>query len=197
VTEPAVPAITTADAPSGRAEIAVLSPALSVSAGGRCVTLAEMPARLLLALVLGHPHPVHVEQVVEELWPDGDPGAGRGRLSTVLHRLRRTLGPAGTAVVRDGDLLRLDPVAVVVDLWEHRAAVRQGGAAEAHALAAVAGNLCQAQFPYGERLVDARHAFAGDWARRARAAVRAGWCTADALAPAASALHVEPTEIED
>ena len=47
-----------------------------------------------------------VEELVEELWPEAPPGAGRNRLRTALTRLRRSVGPV---VVRDGGWLALAP----------------------------------------------------------------------------------------
>ena len=189
VSGPAAPAV----APAAVAR--VLAPDLSVVVEDRAVRLTEMPGRLLLTLILSHPTPVHVEQAAEDLWPDGEPGSGRSRLSTVLHRLRRSLGPAEGAVVRAGDLLRLDATQIAVDLWDHQVACRQGGPVEADALTAVAGNLCHTRFPYGEALVEHRQAFTADWLRRARAVVRDGRRPAEAFLAATVALQLEPGEV--
>ncbi len=59
---------------------------------------------------------VPVEELVEELWPEAPPGAGRSRLRTVLSRMRSDFGPV---VVRDGDWIALAPdVQVDVRLFE-------------------------------------------------------------------------------
>jgi DNA-binding SARP family transcriptional activator len=49
---------------------------------------------------------VHVETIIEILWPDGGSDRGRVRLRNVLTRVRHAVGPVLT---RDGDVLTLDP----------------------------------------------------------------------------------------
>jgi DNA-binding SARP family transcriptional activator len=113
---------------------------------------ARTAARQLVALLaLHHRRPQRREALVETLWPDSPPGAGRNRFDVALHDARRALDPAAGArgpfaVVRaeaglvwldDGvecDLERFDTLA--------EQAVREGtDAALARALGAWAGPL--------------------------------------------------------
>jgi DNA-binding SARP family transcriptional activator len=75
------------------------------------VALHGVPATLVKVLAVTR-RPIHVEQVAELLWADGDP-ASRTRLRNVLARVRRT---AGEVVVREGEALRLSRD-VRVDAW--------------------------------------------------------------------------------
>jgi hypothetical protein len=158
--------------------VRLMAPALEVTVAGRQVSLRTTAARLLVALVVAHPDPVHVERAADLLWPDGAWETTRRRLNVVVHRLRQGLGAAGSAVRRTGDMLVLAPAGWDVDLFRARRALaataptgadpdRAGDAAAvAAALAEIEGNLCHAQFPYDEHLVDERHAMLG-WAQRA------------------------------
>ena len=59
---------------------------------------------------------LHVEEVVEALWPDVEPARGRTRLRNVLARIRRA---SGDLLVRTGENLSLSPrVDVDVDAFE-------------------------------------------------------------------------------
>jgi len=109
-----------------------------------------MPAKLLLALLVAHPEPLHVEQAVDLLWPDAPPEVGRPRLNTVVHRLRSALDLDAGALRRVGDVLLLDPAGWDVDLLRFRTA-------PADAIGEVTGNLCHVQFPYDDLLVEQRH----------------------------------------
>lgn len=67
-----------------------------------------------------------VEELVEELWPDAPPGAGRNRLRTLLTRLRAS---TGDLVVRDGGWVSLDPeVEVDARVFEEAARTAQAAA---------------------------------------------------------------------
>ena len=71
---------------------------------GRCeVKLAPQVARLV-KLVAASPVPLHVESVIETLWPEVDCERGRHRLRNVMSRLARTAGPI---LVREGDSIRI------------------------------------------------------------------------------------------
>jgi DNA-binding SARP family transcriptional activator len=52
---------------------------------------------------------VLVDELIELLWPDAEPGVGTRRLRNVLWRLR---GTCGDLLVRDGNFIRLAPEAV-------------------------------------------------------------------------------------
>jgi hypothetical protein len=130
--------------------VRVLVPVLEVERDGTPRALRSMPAKLLLALLVAHPQPLHVEQAVDLLWPGAAPEVGRPRLNTVVHRLRTALDLTPGTLRRVGDVLLLDPAGWDVDLFRFRAAPDD-------ALGAVAGNLCHVQFPYDDFLVEQRH----------------------------------------
>ena len=149
--------------------IEVLAPEMRTTVGGRDVTLPAVTAKLLLALIVSSPTPMHVEQVSDVLWPELTVAAARPRLSSALHRLRRSLHPADDVTVRHCDVLSLHP-SVEVDYFGYRRALATHDNTEdiLGALAAVDGNLCEAQFPYDERLIEERHRFVAGWVHHAR-----------------------------
>ena len=130
---PAARALETTSLPTA---IAVLG-RFELTIGGRPVGLGNNQEARLLKLVAVGETPVHVEQAIEALWPETEPGAGRNRLRTVLHRLQSA---APGAVVRDGELLRIGP-GTVLDLADftteaHQAlALRRGDERAAVAIA--------------------------------------------------------------
>lgn len=79
--------------------------------GHAVVTPPPGLAAKLLKVVALQGRSVHVEEVVEALWPDAEPGRGRARLRNVMSRLRTGAGPL---VVRSGDTLAIAP-GVLVD----------------------------------------------------------------------------------
>jgi hypothetical protein len=162
---PGPPATAVRPAPMAAATLVVrvLRPVLAVERAGRPVAVRPSVAKLLVALLGAHPTPVHVEQAMDLLWPGLDPRQARGRLSTVLHRLRRLVGPAAD-IRRVGDVLVLEPVSLVVDICRVRTALAGGDdAGAAAALAGVGANLCAVQFPYDDLLIDQRRALAARW----------------------------------
>src|SRR5207248_11794742 len=86
------------------------------------------------------------EALVELLWPESAPHAGRQSLSQALSSLRHLLEPpglpAGTVLLADRASIRLNPAAVVTDLSELEAALR--AAARAGSDAERASHLTQA-----------------------------------------------------
>jgi hypothetical protein len=131
--------------------VRVMVPVLEVELGGAPITVRTMPAKLLLALLVAHPQPLHVEQAVDLLWPEAPADVGRPRLNTVVHRLRTALGLAPGTLRRIGDVLLLDPTGWDVDLFRLRAGPDAALADEP------GGNLCHVQFPYDDFLVEQRH----------------------------------------
>jgi DNA-binding SARP family transcriptional activator len=127
-----------------------MAPVLEVARAGTAIALRSMPAKLLLALLVAHPEPLHVEHAVDLLWPDAPPEVGRPRLNTVVHRLRTALRLDAGTLRRVGDVLLLDPAGWDVDLFRFRAAPGE-------VIEQVSGNLCHVQFPYDELLVAQRH----------------------------------------
>lgn len=183
----------------GPVRLRVLAPALELVVDGEPRPVRTTVAKLLIALVVAHPQPLHVEQVADLLWPGLPLGPARGRLNTVVHRARRLVPGTGELVRRSGDLVALDPAGLDVDLLAHRRALAGADAEPADrlaALAAVRGNLAQAQFPYDDLLVDERHRFVAAWLRDARELVAGGHAAPAALAPAASALGLDVRDLE-
>ncbi len=76
---------------------------------------------LLVKLVALRDQPMHVEEVIETLWPEVDPSRGRRRLRNVLSRLHRLAGPL---VERRGESLSLANE-VTVDARSFRDAARR------------------------------------------------------------------------
>jgi DNA-binding SARP family transcriptional activator len=176
--------------------IHLLGASLVVEVDARRRPVHDRPGKLLVALALAHPTPVHVEQAADLLWPGLPLDQVRRRLNTVVHRLRRALAPHGQAVIRGGDLLGLDGDDVTVDLVAYRAALTGAPALQQAALAAVRGNLCHAQFPYDEWFVGARQRFVAEWvvhARRLGARLHPG---APDLGGALAALDLGPEDID-
>jgi hypothetical protein len=183
-------------APSARVAIRLLHPVPSVEVSGRETSLPDSQARLVVFMVLAHPRPLHVEQLGDRLWPDVPLHQVRVRLNSLLYRLRRSLGSTSDELIdRSGDLVRLRPDVCTVDLLALWAQVAGGGTAAGAALASVRSNLCPAQDPYDEHLIEARRQFAGEWTAQARRAMRQHLVTIDELAAAAQALDVGLDEL--
>src|SRR5262245_60292813 len=94
---------------------------LRVQQGDRLITrfTTQKTASLLayLAYHLDRAHPR--ELLIELLWPDVDPPAGRNRLSVALNSLRRQLEPlgvpTGALLQADYQRIQLHPSAVTTD----------------------------------------------------------------------------------
>lgn len=83
---------------------------------------------MLLAYLACHLHRTHArEALIEFLWPDGNPDAGRTSLRTALASLRRQLEPPGTLhggiLIADRTHARLNPCGVQTDVAAFQAAV--------------------------------------------------------------------------
>jgi DNA-binding SARP family transcriptional activator/ATP/maltotriose-dependent transcriptional regulator MalT len=85
-----------------------------LTTGGREVGLPPGQGRQLVKLLAVSGGRAVADQVIDALWPDADPDAGRNRLRTVLNRLR---SEAGDVIVREGESLALR-ADVRVDLVE-------------------------------------------------------------------------------
>jgi DNA-binding SARP family transcriptional activator len=112
--------------------------------------------RLLAQLVLAK-GALTVDAVVDDLWPEADPGVARNRLHQVLHRLRRTLNVAadGPITVTDG-VLRLDGASIHSDVTVLRSLDPSDRGAALEAVRSYASDLCAAQFAYDDAFDDAR-----------------------------------------
>ncbi len=107
------------------------TPAL-VRQGGAIVT--GRPAQrhrvaLLALLALAPDHRLSRDKLIALLWPDADTARGRSLLNASTYALRAALGD--TALVSEGDDLRLDATAVRSDVAEFSAAIAAGDHAEA------------------------------------------------------------------
>src|SRR5690349_16502120 len=95
---------------------------LRASLGDRIVSrFRTQKAAALLAYLAHHREHSHPrEQLIELLWPDSDPHAGRTRLRTELSSLRRQLEPPGVppdaVLLATRTTVRLNPVACVTDV---------------------------------------------------------------------------------
>jgi DNA-binding SARP family transcriptional activator len=103
-----------------------------LTCGGRTVALGASQEARLLKLVAVTGGGIHVEQAIEALWPEVEPGAGRHRLRTVLYRLRHA---AADVVSREGERLVLGPE-VRLDLAQFTSEARQVQALRGHDLTA-------------------------------------------------------------
>jgi predicted ATPase/DNA-binding SARP family transcriptional activator len=94
---------------------------------------AQKPGALLayLAYYPRRPHPREV--LIELLWPNGEPQAGRNSLNTALSSLRRQLEPPGipmgTVLQADRFTVHLNPAAFMTDVAEFHDALRAAGRA--------------------------------------------------------------------
>jgi hypothetical protein len=176
-------------------EIQLMAPTLTVTVDGVPIGLSSVQAKLIVALVVAHPVPLHVEQASDLLWPGETLDATRYRLNSLVYRLRRGLRVHAAALVRRGDLLQVDPERCEADLWRLRRALVKGTPERVEALLSVTGNLCEAQFPYEEQLVEERHRVRGELVGHARAAVRAGEVAAADLDRMLAALDLSSDEL--
>jgi predicted ATPase/DNA-binding SARP family transcriptional activator len=104
-----------------------------VGRGDRWITRfrTQKTGALLTYLAYQHGRGSGVAQrdvLIDVLWPDCDPSAGRSRLSVALSSLRRQLEPpdrpAGCVLLADRASIRLNPAAVTTDVAEFEAALR-------------------------------------------------------------------------
>ncbi|GAC1540210.1 MAG: hypothetical protein NVS3B12_26970 [Acidimicrobiales bacterium] len=125
-----------------------------VIAGGDQTTLSGQPAELVKRVAMGGA--VHIEELLDTMWPEADEDTARPRLRNVLRRVRQV---ARDLVVRDGDLIRLGP-GVRVDVADFEiaanvatASARRGGRGAAR-LAAEALAMYPGELLPGDRFSD-------------------------------------------
>jgi DNA-binding SARP family transcriptional activator len=106
--------------PAAGASVAALG-RFEVTRGGRPLAGRPGKAAAALKLVVAAGGRVPADVVVEALWPDDDPGAGRARLRNVLNRLRDAWGEI---VVRRAEMLVLAD-GIDVDVFEFEAAAQR------------------------------------------------------------------------
>jgi adenylate cyclase len=95
----------------------------------RVIRFRTRKSGLLLAYLAYYRQRSHLRaELVELLWPELTPEAGRDNLSTVLSGLRRQLEPAGVpagaVLIGDRASVRLNPEAVTTDVAEFKRALR-------------------------------------------------------------------------
>ncbi|HET9692538.1 MAG TPA: tetratricopeptide repeat protein [Acidimicrobiales bacterium] len=110
--------------PSGAVAVRLLGGFEVIGAGGQPATTPPGMASQVVKIVAVR-RTVHIDELVELLWPDAAPGVGRRRLHNVLSRVRKAYGDV---VVRSGETLTLDE-RVTVDAAEFTAAAASALAA--------------------------------------------------------------------
>jgi DNA-binding SARP family transcriptional activator len=138
-------------------QVQVLGPFTIQTATGELRSGLRASARELLAYYLVHPGGASLEQAVEAMWPDTEPGRERERFWTALGNLRTVLRKATgadqlKAIQRDGLRYRVDHGVFGVDLWRFETAL--AGARRAELDPAVAAALAEAGEAYGGTLLD-------------------------------------------
>lgn len=131
---------------------------------------------LLLAYLAFYSNRIHSrEELVEQLWPEADPDAGRANLRVALVSLRRQLEPPGTpsgyVLIADRSNIHLSPEAFITDIAEFEAALqaaeRQEAASERERLLARAIELYHGDLLpgcYDEWVLLERHRLSGAFA---------------------------------
>ena len=138
-------------------QVRLFGPFTIQTATGEVRSGLRASARELLAYHLVHPGGASLEQAVEALWPDTEPGRERERFWTALGNLRTVLRKATDAdqlkaIQRDGLRYRVDHGVFGVDLWRFETAL--AGARRAELDPAVAAALAEAGEAYGGTLLD-------------------------------------------
>src|SRR5512132_57764 len=148
-----------ADGASAEAPVQVrlLGPFTIQTVTGELRSGLRASARELLAYFLVYPGGASLEQAVEAMWPDTEPGRERERFWTALGNLRTVLRKATgadqlKAIQRDGLRYRVDHGVFGVDLWRFETAL--AGARRAELDPAVAAALAEAGEAYGGTLLD-------------------------------------------
>jgi DNA-binding SARP family transcriptional activator len=110
---------TAAGAPETAYPILVTMGDFMVKTGGEEVRLFGHVGRAV-AFIAARGSAVHVDELIEALWPDAPPDVGRARLRNVLSRSRLA---TGAVLVRDGEVIRVaDGVRVDLVVFESLAA---------------------------------------------------------------------------
>jgi hypothetical protein len=168
-----VPAAREAPAPAGT-RLRLLGPEVTVEVGSSSRPLGDALARLVVALVADG-GAATADRLIDVLWPDADPDAGRTRLRVALHRLRRALRGAGGGGGGDGRADgRADPVQrrgatvalaphVDVDALAFEKLAAQGGDERDAALDLYGGDVAHVQLAYDDVAAPLRRRLARLW----------------------------------
>jgi DNA-binding SARP family transcriptional activator len=107
-------------------ELRILGP-LEVVVGGRTLALAGAQQRALLALLVLHANEVvSSERLLDELWGEEQPGAGRAALRVRISQLRKTIGADAIVTRPPGYVLRVGPDDVDLARFERLVANADG-----------------------------------------------------------------------
>jgi predicted ATPase/DNA-binding SARP family transcriptional activator len=105
-------------------EFGVLGP-LEAADRGRCVSLGKPKQRTLLAVLLVNANTtVGAGELIEELWPDGEPATARHSLEVYVSGLRKALGSEIIETRRPGYLMRVE--SEQLDLSRFERLIEQG-----------------------------------------------------------------------
>ncbi|NJN19184.1 MAG: AAA family ATPase, partial [Oscillochloris sp.] len=85
-----------------------------VGDAGQIPLRSEDARRLLVCLIVARSSPLQRAHLIDQLWPDHAPDAGRRRLRDALYRLRHALGAAAIQVEANAIRLQAD---LVIDYW--------------------------------------------------------------------------------
>lgn len=125
------------DAVTPRARVSIrVFPTFSVEVDGSPVDLPRGHTRTILKLLVLRDGYMMVDEVVEAIWPNGDPNLGRRRIRNVTSRLRAL---CGDVVLRNSGELRLadDVERPFAEWWNQSVAVLSGEASAASTLEAL------------------------------------------------------------
>jgi hypothetical protein len=162
-----------ATAATAPVRLLLLGPTVRAEVGGTARPLSAALARLAVALVAeGGTAPA--DRLIDAVWPDAPPDAGRARLRVALHRLRSALRPTGDdPAVRDdpvpgdpvlrrgGTVALASHVEVDVAVFERLAS---GSAEDRRAgLDLYAGDVAQVQLAYHDIAAPLRRRLAATW----------------------------------
>ena len=110
-------------------EFRILGP-LEVSEAGRSLPLGGSKQRALLALLLLSPNePVSIDKLIEDIWADQPPEAGRKSLQVHVSRLRKALGAGAGAMLTRPNAYMIRVGRGELDLQRFEELVRKGRAA--------------------------------------------------------------------
>lgn len=174
----------------------VLGPDLEVQRAGRPVEVPRASARLLAILVAEH-QTVTVDRLLELLWPEVDPEAGRTRLNTAIYRIRRQvgLGPDELVVRRTDGVALVETEGWKVDAWEFERLVAGNVDARVAAFELYGGDLCGRQLAYDDAVAVERAHLQALWVDLTTGLLAERAVSPSAAAEAASRLRVDDPDL--
>jgi predicted ATPase/DNA-binding SARP family transcriptional activator/uncharacterized protein HemY len=117
-----------------RWQITVLGRLRAEREGGALAYFRRQKTGILLAYLAYYLHRTHPrDALIDLLWPDADPSAGRASLSVALSFLRQHLEPPGwppgSVLIADRSSVRLNPDAIATDVAAFEAALQEASRA--------------------------------------------------------------------